>query len=377
MNIYSLTKMPKQLLVLLTMLGIGAVSVSPAFADDPTDSMESNTEIETPIDGTSTDPEIETPIDGTSTDPEIETPIDGTSTDPEIETPIDGTSTDPEIETPIDGTSTDPEIETPIDGTSTDMETPIDGTSTDMETPIDGTSTDMETPIDGTSTDPEIETPIDGTSTDPEIETPIDGTSTDMETPIDGTSTDMETPIDGTSTDMETPIDGTSTDVETPIDGTATEAGNIVEVASGSENFNTLVQAIQAAGLGDTLSDSSASYTVFAPTDEAFSQLPDGTLEYLLQPENQEILQQVLSYHVLPEKVTSEEISGGSVDSLAGGLATAVTDRGVVINNASVIDPDIQASNGVIHGINRVLLPADLQSTLASELGVSEADIYQ
>ena len=384
MNIYSFIKMPKQLLVLVTMLGLGAVSVSPAFADDRTDSIESDPEIETPIDGTST--EIETPIDGTSTDPEMETPIDGTSTD--METPIDGTSTDPEMETPIDGTSTD--METPIDGTSTDpeMETPIDGTSTDMETPIDGTSTDpeMETPIDGTSTDPEMETPIDGTSTDMEtpidgtstdMETPIDGTSTDMETPIDGTSTDMETPIDGTSTDMETPIDGTSTDMETPIDGTSTEAGNIVEVASGSGSFNTLVQAIQAAGLGDTLSDSSASYTVFAPTDEAFSQLPEGTLEYLLQPENQEVLQRVLSYHVLPTKVTSEEISGGSVDSLAGGLATAVTDRGVVINNASVINPDIQASNGIIHGINRVLLPADLQSTLASELGINEADIYQ
>ena len=165
--------------------------------------------------------------------------------------------------------------------------------------------------------------------------------------------------------------------METPIDGTSTEAGNIVEVASGSESFNTLVQAIQAAGLADTLSDSSASYTVFAPTDEAFSQLPDGTLEYLLQPENQEVLQQVLSYHVLPTKVTSGEISGGSVDSLSGGLATAVTDKGVVINNASVINPDIQASNGIIHGINRVLLPADLQTTLASELGINEADIYQ
>ena len=100
-------------------------------------------------------------------------------------------------------------------------------------------------------------------------------------------------------------------------------------------------------------------------------------MEYLLQPENQEVLQQVLSYHVLPKKVTSEEISGGSVDSLNGGIATAVTDTGVVINNASVVVPDIQASNGVIHGINRVLLPSDLQTTLASQLGISEADIYQ
>lgn len=164
---------------------------------------------------------------------------------------------------------------------------------------------------------------------------------------------------------------------EMPMGESNAQAGNIVEVASGSEQFNTLVQAVQAAGLADTLSDSSSSYTVFAPTDEAFNQLPEGTLDYLLQPENQETLQQVLSYHVVPKVVTSSEISGGNVDTLNGGLATAVTDMGVVINNASVIKPDIEASNGVIHAVNRVLLPSDLQSTLASELGVNEADIYQ
>lgn len=164
---------------------------------------------------------------------------------------------------------------------------------------------------------------------------------------------------------------------EMPMGESNTQAGNIVDVASGSEQFSILVKAVQAAGLADTLADSGSSYTVFAPTDEAFNQLPEGTLDYLLQPENQEILQQVLSYHVVPQAVTSSEISGGNVDSLNGGLATAVTDMGVVVNNASVITPDIQASNGVIHAVNRVLLPSDLQSTLASELGVEETDIYQ
>ncbi|MDJ0596407.1 MAG: fasciclin domain-containing protein [Pleurocapsa sp. MO_226.B13] len=137
-----------------------------------------------------------------------------------------------------------------------------------------------------------------------------------------------------------------------------------MEVASGSESFKTLVQAVQAAGLVETLSDSSSSYTVFAPTDEAFSQLPDGALEYLLQPENQEVLQQVLSYHVVPNEIMSSDISGGSVETLNGGVETEVTDTGVVINNATVIDPDIEASNGIIHAVNRVLIPADLQSTL-------------
>ena len=162
-----------------------------------------------------------------------------------------------------------------------------------------------------------------------------------------------------------------------PMDEVSTEAGNIVEVASGSESFSTLVAAIEAAGLSDTLADSSSSYTVFAPTDEAFSELPEGTLDYLLQPENKEVLQQVLSYHVLPEVVTSSDITGGEVESLDGGLVTEVTDEGVIINNATVIEPDIEASNGVIHGVNRVLLPADLQSTLASELGIEETELYQ
>lgn len=164
---------------------------------------------------------------------------------------------------------------------------------------------------------------------------------------------------------------------EMPMGESSAEAGNIVEVASGNETFSTLAQAIEAAGLADTLSDSSASYTVFAPTNEAFDQLPEGTLEYLLKPENKEVLQQVLSYHVLPEAVASSEISGGEVDSLDGGLVTQVTDQGVTVNNASVVTPDIQANNGVIHAVNRVLLPADLQSTLANELGVEETELYQ
>ena len=169
-----------------------------------------------------------------------------------------------------------------------------------------------------------------------------------------------------------------STEAEAmPMDETQAEAGNIVEVASGDETFSTLVTAVSAAGLAETLSDSSASYTVFAPTDEAFNQLPEGTLEYLLQPENKEVLQRVLSYHVLPQEVTSSEISGGEVETLDGGLVTEITEEGVVVNNASVVTPDIEASNGVIHAVNRVLLPADLQSTLSSELGIEEGNIYQ
>lgn len=154
-----------------------------------------------------------------------------------------------------------------------------------------------------------------------------------------------------------------------------TASNTIVDVASSSQSFNTLVQAAQAAGLVNTLSGEGP-YTVFAPTDEAFNQLPDGALDYLLQPENQDLLQQVLTYHVVPGEVTANEITSGPVEAVGGGLAVRVTDDGrVIVNNASVVNADIQASNGVIHAVNRVLLPETLQNALASRLGVQE--IYQ
>jgi uncharacterized surface protein with fasciclin (FAS1) repeats len=154
---------------------------------------------------------------------------------------------------------------------------------------------------------------------------------------------------------------------DTMMDGGMT----IVDVASDNDSFDTLVQAVQAANLGETLS-SEGPYTVFAPTDEAFNQLPDGALDFLLQPENQDLLAEVLTYHVVSGSVMSGDLSSGGVDTLNGGIAVGVSDNGVVINNASVVTADIEASNGVIHVINRVLIPEDLQQQLASRLGVEE-----
>jgi len=156
-------------------------------------------------------------------------------------------------------------------------------------------------------------------------------------------------------------------------DEQSSNANTIVDVASGSDSFNTLVQAVQAAGLGSTLAGEGP-YTVFAPTDEAFSQLPDGALEYLLQPENQDLLAQVLKYHVVSGSVTSDQLRTGGVNTLNGGVAIRVNGSDVIVNNGSVVTADIQASNGVIHAVNRVLIPEALQQQLASRLGVS--DIY-
>ena len=149
----------------------------------------------------------------------------------------------------------------------------------------------------------------------------------------------------------------------------STSNKNLVEVAVGNDSFETLVKAVQAAGLADTLA--SGSYTVFAPTDQAFEQsLPDGALEFLLKPENRNLLRQVLTYHVVEGKVTSNQLSTGTVDTLYGGVAVRVTPQRVIVNNASVTNANISASNGVIHAVNRVLLPQQLRQQIASQLAM-------
>lgn len=152
--------------------------------------------------------------------------------------------------------------------------------------------------------------------------------------------------------------------------------GNIIEVATKRPSFNVLVKLVKAADLEETLSATDANYTLFAPTDEAFKELPNGTLEYLLQPENKEVLQRVLSYHVIPQSLMANQMTDGSLEALGGGLSVGVNGTFVVVNNASVIAEDIEADNGVIHAVNRVLLPSDLQAALSSELGIEESEIY-
>lgn len=149
--------------------------------------------------------------------------------------------------------------------------------------------------------------------------------------------------------------------------------GTIVDVAAGNDSFDTLVQAVQTAGLADTLSDDGP-YTVFAPTDEAFDNLPDGALDALLEPENRDLLTEILTYHVVPDEVTSDELDTGVVDTLNGGLAVQVNPDRVIVNDASVINPDIDASNGVIHAINRVLIPPTTRAELMDRLMAEEPD---
>ena len=133
---------------------------------------------------------------------------------------------------------------------------------------------------------------------------------------------------------------------------------DIVDTAVEAGQFTTLVAAIQASGLVDALKGEGP-LTVFAPTDEAFAALPEGTVESLLKPENKEQLVNILTYHVLPGAVMAADVNGKRmmVEMLNGSKATVKGWNGVMIDGAKVISADIKASNGVIHVIDAVILP--------------------
>ena len=136
----------------------------------------------------------------------------------------------------------------------------------------------------------------------------------------------------------------------------ATDAGDIVAVASATEGFSTLVAALTAGGLVETL-QGEGPFTVFAPTDEAFAALPEGLLEKLLLPENKDVLVAILTYHVVAGKVMAADIVAGDVPTVEGSNVTLDTMSGVKVNAATVTTADVAASNGVIHVIDAVIVP--------------------
>ena len=132
---------------------------------------------------------------------------------------------------------------------------------------------------------------------------------------------------------------------------------DIVDTAVEAGSFGTLVAAVQAAGLVETLKGEGP-FTVFAPTDAAFEALPDGTVENLLKPENKDQLVAVLTYHVVPGKVMSSDLSEGmTAKTVQGGDVTITLEGGPKINGATISTPDVETSNGVIHVIDAVILP--------------------
>jgi uncharacterized surface protein with fasciclin (FAS1) repeats len=136
-----------------------------------------------------------------------------------------------------------------------------------------------------------------------------------------------------------------------------TAGKDLVAVAAGADNFKTLVAAVKAAGLVETL-QGKGPFTVFAPTDAAFAKLPAGTVESLLKPENKAKLVAILTYHVVPGKVLAADVRTMEAKTVQGqSVKLVVSDAGVTVDGAKVVKTDVMADNGVIHVIDTVILP--------------------
>jgi uncharacterized surface protein with fasciclin (FAS1) repeats len=143
---------------------------------------------------------------------------------------------------------------------------------------------------------------------------------------------------------------------------TGTTGNDIVSIAASNNSFSTLTTLLKAAGLAETLQQGGP-YTVFAPTDQAFAALPAGTVQQLQQPENRELLIKILRYHVVPGQLTASQLTAGELKTVEEAPVNIKVDSAnnqIAVNDATVIQPNVQASNGVIHVINEVLIPPNL-----------------
>ncbi|WP_107666975.1 fasciclin domain-containing protein [Cyanothece sp. BG0011] len=162
---------------------------------------------------------------------------------------------------------------------------------------------------------------------------------------------EMSEPVEGKEMDMD------DDEMSMEKEGEKAEM-NLVETAVAADNFEILVAAVKAAGLVDTLSGEQE-FTVFAPTDEAFAALGEDTLEELLKPENKDKLTAILTYHVVPGVVTSSDLQAGKVKTVQGSDLEVDLGEGVMVDDATVVQADIMTSNGVIHVIDKVILPSE------------------
>ncbi|MCC5663749.1 fasciclin domain-containing protein [Nostoc sp. CHAB 5784] len=166
---------------------------------------------------------------------------------------------------------------------------------------------------------------------------------------------------------VETPTVTVPPITPTPTATIATQ--NLAELAKSAASqgqFQTLIRAVQAAGLTEQLS-APGPYTIFAPTDAAFSALPKTTLDQLLQPANKKQLVKLLAYHVIPGGITSQQLTSGQVKTIEGSPVKITVDRAsnsITVNNAKVTQPDIPASNGIVHIVDQVLLPPNFPPSL-------------
>jgi uncharacterized surface protein with fasciclin (FAS1) repeats len=237
----------------------------------------------------------------------------------------------------------------------TDAPLPEAAPTSDDVAPTD-TPDAVEPTLDGAESTVEEISPDDASTTEEAAETETPETDPTAETePAEETPAEAEAPAS-----EEAPAEA---EIPAPEEapGIAATTGTIVDVAAASETFQTLVSALTEAELAELLGGEGP-FTVFAPTDEAFAALPEGMLEELLKPENRELLVQILTYHVVPGAVTSDQLTSGEVATVEGSpVNVTVSEEAVTVNDANVIEADIPATNGVIHAIDSVILPPALE----------------
>ncbi|MDZ8186599.1 MAG: fasciclin domain-containing protein [Nostoc sp. ChiSLP02] len=165
------------------------------------------------------------------------------------------------------------------------------------------------------------------------------------------------------------PIVGVPTIIPSPVTQTPPPTQNLAELAktaAAQGQFQTLIKVVGIAGVNEQLT-APGPYTIFAPTDAAFSALPQVTLDKLLQPANKQQLVRLLAYHVIPGQINSQELTSGELKTVEGTPVKITVDRNtktISVNNAKVTQPDIPATNGIVHVVDRVLLPPNFPTSL-------------
>ena len=197
-------------------------------------------------------------------------------------------------------------------------------------------------------------------------QTPEDNPETPQESPEFSLPEDIQPskPTSDIRDDVPRPVPSNTLPSSAPEESSS---GNLLEVAATSNSLDIFAKAIEAAGLTDTLIEDS--FTIFAPTNKAFSaSLPSGAIEFLLKSENKDLLQELLRYHIVKAEIAAKELTTGKLDTLGGSIAIRVTPERIILNNSSIISSDIQATNGIIHSINRVLIPRRLRNKITAKM---------
>ena len=195
----------------------------------------------------------------------------------------------------------------------------------------------------------------------------VEDTELTDETVVEDTELTDETVVEESEMTDETVVEDAESVEEDPVAGEELDTGEftIAELTDNSDSFEILAEALAAADLTEILGGEGP-FTVFAPTDDAFAALPEGAVEQLLLPENKDVLVQVLPYHVDPGALLSTDLETGSDETVEGSeVALDVADT-VTVNNANVVVADVEASNGVIHIIDRVIIPPSPEADAGS-----------